>query len=112
MKGIEKIIATRSKGLKPVNVWLWVGYDKPVTPSEWDVVMLTPTLSEDLIPLIGLNVIMLCKNYDESTLAVWNELKKIIASGAISFRDWGDPDSTFVYSKEFGERSVSNCVRG
>lgn len=112
MRGIDKIIACRKSGKKPVMVSLWIGYSRVLeTGNTFDVIMPVPSASEDLRAFVGLNVSVFASEFSPAVLAVYERLKKVIAFGVLSVNGWSDPDSVFVFTPQRGELSLSDWIK-
>ena len=112
MRGMEKIIAARSRKLKPKLVFVWIGYGSGFSTADgFDVFIPRPSASLDLRPLVGLSVIVFAKTYSPAIGEQWGRIKQVVASGALKIDGWADADSIFIYSQGSGERPLAECVR-
>lgn len=109
MRGMDKIIACRTAGKKPSLVFFWMGYQSlKLDPERFEIAQAVPSLSADFRPLIGLNVVVMAANYTPAVLAVWAKIKTLIRMGTLHIEGWDDPESTFLYTQEQGERSLAD----
>lgn len=108
MRGMEKIIACRKAGRKPILVSVWIGFDAVETdPEQFDLILPSASASADLRPLVGLFVTVFAKNYSPSVLAMWDRMQQFISFGTLKCSDWDDPDSIILFSKTLGQATLS-----
>lgn len=114
MRGIERLIAVRSTGKRPTLAWIWVGaeYAKFFLEPGRELQIDAPSVSADLRPLVGLDVIVMVEACSPALWAMWERLQSYARSATLHINDWRDAASVIVWDRKHGQRSLEDCCNG